>query len=61
MHAESKARNFIGSIDVRPRKRPFQPVSRAFPPEPNGYLHIGSPSPSALNFGTGAKYGGICN
>src|SRR6187549_1120190 len=32
-----------------------------FPPEPNGYLHIGHPKSIALNFGIAAEFGGHCN
>ena len=59
---ESKARNFIEEIidDDLESGRVSNIITR-FPPEPNGYLHIGHAKSIALNFGTAIKYGGVCN
>ncbi|MBR5675036.1 MAG: glutamine--tRNA ligase, partial [Neisseriaceae bacterium] len=63
MHNEEFADNhFIRTIiedDLKNGK--YQSIITRFPPEPNGYLHIGHAKSICLNFGLAHIYGGRCN
>jgi len=63
MTAESKTpSDFIRDIvaaDVRAAK--YEQIRTRFPPEPNGYLHIGHAKSICLNFGIAHEFRGICN
>jgi len=55
--------NFIKHIideDIKAAKNDGR-VHTRFPPEPNGYLHIGHAKSICLNFGLAKEYGGLCN
>ena len=59
---EMEAKNFIEDIiNEELSSGVVNEVHTRFPPEPNGYLHIGHAKSLCLNFGTAKKYGGKCN
>ena len=59
---EVKTSNFIHDfIDEDLKNGVYDHVQTRFPPEPNGYLHIGHAKAICINFSTAKKYGGICN
>ncbi len=54
--------NFIHDIiDEELKEGVNSRVQTRFPPEPNGYLHIGHAKPICIDFTTAMKYGGVCN
>jgi len=60
---ERKSLNFIHAFveeDLREGKNGGR-IHTRFPPEPNGYLHIGHAKAIHIDFGTAEKYGGKCN
>lgn len=60
--SEEKSLNFIEEIieaDLKSGK--YKSIVTRFPPEPNGYLHIGHATSICLNFGLSKRYGGYTN
>ncbi len=60
---EKKSLNFIEQAiekDLKEGKNGGR-VQTRFPPEPNGYLHIGHAKAICMDFGAAAKYNGVCN
>ena len=61
-NTERETLNFIEEIvagDLKSGKH--KSITTRFPPEPNGYLHIGHAKSICLNFGIAKKYGGKTN
>ena len=59
---ERRATNFIEeNINQDLANGRFDHVKTRFPPEPNGYLHIGHAKALCVDFGIAKKYGGSCN
>ena len=61
--SEGAPSHFIRNIITEDLKRGKNQgrVETRFPPEPNGYLHIGHAKSICLNFGLAAEFGGLCN
>src|SRR6188508_1116653 len=60
--SEEKSLNFLEEIveeDLKNGK--YKTIHTRFPPEPNGYLHIGHAKSICLNFGLAAEFDGLCN
>lgn len=59
---ETVTSNFIhDAIDKDLAEKVYDKVQTRFPPEPNGYLHIGHVKAINIDFSTAKKYGGTCN
>ncbi len=60
--SEEKSLNFIEEIvEEHIKEGKYEQIITRFPPEPNGYLHIGHAKSICLNFGLTKKYGGYTN
>src|SRR5260370_9633198 len=64
LSSESRTSNFIRDIvieDLKTKKFGDAVIQTRFPPEPNGYLHIGHAKSICLNFGLADEFGGKTN
>lgn len=60
--AEPAPSDFIRDIvSAHLKEQRYQKVCTRFPPEPNGYLHIGHAKSICLNFGIAREFGGVCH
>src|SRR5437868_2035990 len=58
----AEPRDFIRDIvTTHIAEKKYSQIHTRFPPEPNGYLHIGHAKSICLNFGIAREFGGVCN
>src|ERR1039457_6121092 len=61
-NAPAAPSDFIRDIVARHvAEHKYPRIHTRFPPEPNGYLHIGHAKSICLNFGIAHEFGGVCN